>query len=123
VTEPSLFFDSSAWLAYFLESSIEIKGFVEDSNLILTSAVSLFEIKRKLKKLKFEDLKIQEVMSFIKTNSVLIDLTSEICEFAADNYDLATVDSLIYSSSINNSSLLITLDKDFKNLDFVKVIE
>ena len=123
MTESSLFFDSSAWLAYFLESSIEIKGFVEDSNLILTSAVSLFEIKRKLKKLKFEDLKIQEVMSFIKTNSVLIDLTSEICEFAAANYDLATVDSLIYSSSINNSSLLITLDKDFKNLDFVKVIE
>ena len=41
----SKFIDSSAWLSYFYAENQEIKDIIESETLILTSCISLFEIK------------------------------------------------------------------------------
>ena len=116
----SRFFDSSAWLSYLYANNQEIKSMVESNIILLTSAISIFEIKKKLEKEKTDINKINKSIEFIKNRSLIIDLNFEIAEKAVDlsiKNNLHTVDALIYSSTLINNSILITLDKDFINLD------
>ena len=113
--------DSSAWLSYFLAENDLSKKFIEDGNyLLMTSVLSIFEIKRKMLIKKINQQKIEESLKFIKIRSLLIDSNEKICNKAVEislKHNLHTVDSLIYCSAILNNATLVTGDKHFEGLE------
>jgi len=120
-----IFIDSSVWLSYFFADSERAKELIESEEILFTSVISLFEIKRKLLKSKLDRNKINELIDYIKQRSVTIGLTLEICEKAAEislTYKLSAIDSLIYTSSNINDSTLATSDYDFKEIRDVVII-
>ena len=115
--------DSAVWLAYLFNS--QYKEIIESEGIYLLSVLSLFEIKRKLVKSKLEETKIAKSVDFIKKQSLIIPITSEIAEMSVEislMHNLATIDSLIYSTSIINKSILLTLDNDFRGLKDVRIL-
>ena len=121
----SRFLDSSAWLAYFYGEE-QVKEMIESDQILLTSAISLFEIKNKLIKDKIETVKLKRSLEFIKKRSLIVNIDVEISEEAVafsikDN--LHTVDALIYSSTLKNESVLVTFDNDFHGLNNVLILK
>lgn len=120
-----LFVDSSVWLAYFLKENEYTKLIIEGDKLLLTSVISIFEIKKKLTIEKFDENRIKEVLAFIKSRSFIIDLDMEICELASDfsvKFKLHATDSLIYTTARKFNVKLLTLDPDFQNVEFVHLL-
>ncbi|MBI2666772.1 PIN domain-containing protein [Candidatus Woesearchaeota archaeon] len=115
--------DTSVWLAYFFSSSKEAKKIIEEENgLFQTSALSLFEIKKKLLALKKDPVTF---LDFVKSRSTIITLTPEIAEKAAEiaiSNKLGAMDALIYATSIFSKTRLITADNDFRGLERVSII-
>jgi len=125
-TEPRYLLDSSAWLAYFQGEDTKLGELIEGvDNLLFTSVITLHEIKRKLKKRKTPLQRVEEVLSFIKDRSIMVDITPQISEKSADDSisnRLHTIDSLIYRSALENNAALVTMDHDFKGLKGVLLI-
>ncbi len=114
--------DSSAWLAYYFGQNLLVKELVDGGALIITSSLSLFEIKKRLITLKKD---FQLLLNFIKERSELVTPTAEIAESAADfalQKKLGAMDALIYATSQAHNAELITGDNDFRNLEKVIVI-
>ena len=114
--------DSSAWLLYYFGLNTEVKSIVDSGGLILTSSLSLFEIKKKLLVLK-NDPKL--FLLLMKQRSIIITPTIEISEKAAEisiEKKLGAIDALIYTTSYFNNAELVTGDNDFRNLEKVKII-
>lgn len=122
-----LFLDSSAWLSYFLAENDLSKRFIEEGNhLLMTSVLSIFEIKRKMLMKNFKEQKIDEFLDFIKSRCLVIELDEKICRNAVAisiNHKLHTIDSLIYSSALLNNATLISGDNHFEGLDKVIILE
>lgn len=121
----SKFLDSSAWLSYFFAHNKEIKEIMESGSLLLSSVISVFEVKRKLILNKFREQDVKRIIDFMKERSIMIDLTKEICEEAVTisiKNKLHTVDSLIYASAFANNAELITGDPDFKGMKNVRIL-
>ena len=107
--------DSSVWIAYLFNG--QHSDIIDSTEIILLSTLSLFEIKKKLAKSRVDNNKITKSMEFIKKRSLIIPISSEIAEKAVDfslENGLSVIDSLIYTTSILNDSILITLDNDFR---------
>ena len=123
--ESKYFLDSSAWISYFFAESKEIKNIIDAPNIILTSVISLFEIKRKLVRDELDKYKISMILSYNKEKSIIIKLEQDICEKAAEislKNKLHAIDSLIYTTSLINNCILVTGDNHFKNLEKVIII-
>lgn len=109
--------DSSVWIAYLFNGLYS--NIIDSNEILLLSCLSIFEIKKKLLKDKVETSKIVKSIEFIKKRSLMIEVSDEIAEKAADfsiDKKLPMVDSLIYITAILNQATLITLDNDFRNL-------
>lgn len=114
--------DSSAWLAYYFAGSIEAKEIVEGESTLITSTLSLFEIKKRLLSLHKNP---QEFLEFIKQRSGLIVPDIEIVEKAAAlaiEKKLAAMDALLYTTSVLHKAEFITGDNDFRGLEQVRII-
>lgn len=115
--------DSSVWIDYL--SNGRHSDIIDSDEILLASALSLFEIKKKMMKLKIEPGKIDGSLEFIKKRSLILDVTSDIAEkatgFSLEN-ELPMVDALIYTTSVLNNSILITLDNDFRGLKNVLIV-
>jgi len=125
MTGSKYFLDSSAWLSYFFSENKEIKVIIDSTNVLFTSVISLFEIKRKALRDRTESNRIEGIMSFIKEKSIIARIDQDICEKAAElsiEEKIPAIDSLIYTSSLANNTILITGDSHFKNLEKVKLI-
>ena len=115
--------DTSAWLAYLLFES-ELDEYIDYQEGLFTSALTIYEIKRKLSK----DYSIKEVaraLEFIKMRSLIIEVTADIAEIAAAialSHNLAAVDSIIYATSHVHRAKLVTLDNDFRGLENVQIL-
>jgi len=120
-----VFFDSSAWLSFILEKDSKIIEFFEIRK-VFTSILSLHEIERKLIKYDFPRKEIKNRIDFILNSSILYQLTKEICinsvKYSVEN-KLHTIYSLIYASSQETKSPLVTLDLDFRRLNGVILIK
>lgn len=117
--------DSSAWLSYLYAENTKIKNIVESEEIILTSALSIFEIKFKLFKDKKEPFEISRSLDFIKRRSLIGPLDTKIAEKAVElsmQHSLPAVDSLIYATSLAKDAIMITLDNDFRGLKDVLLI-
>ena len=116
--------DSSVWLDYFHNQGY--KEIIESDKIILTSSLSLFEIKKKLIGDKEKIEKIKKSLDFIKIRSIIKDLNSDIAEKAAEissEKKLPSADSIIYTTALLNNAILITFDNDFRNLNNARVLE
>ena len=109
--------DSSVWLAYLFNGSYS--DTIDSDEILLLSVLSLFEIKRKLGKSNYENSKITKCMDFIRKRSLLVPVSEEIADNAANfslEKNLSIVDSIIYTTAMLNDSMLLTLDNDFRGL-------
>ncbi len=112
--------DSSIWLAYFFAEREEVKELIESETILYTSSLSIFEVKRKLKKEGMEGVK--EAMDFIKERSIIVEVTEEIADSAADistKYGLHAMDALIYACAMSVNSELATADPHFEGVEGV----
>lgn len=115
--------DSSVWLEYLLKGSF--RDLIEGDEIFFLSALSLFEIKKKLAKAAYPLNVVINSMTFIKKKSFIITIDSELAEYAAGisiQHHLGAVDALIYTSALKNNAELITLDNDFRNLENVTML-
>jgi len=116
--------DSSAWLAYYFGDSLFVKELVEKGEYtIVTSSLTLFEIKKRLLKLKKD---AHPFLSLVKQRGSIIVPATAIAERAAQlavEKKLGAMDALIYASALATSSELITQDSDFCGLEGVQVID
>lgn len=125
MTGSRYFLDSSVWISYFFAENEEVKGVIDSNNVLFTSVISIFEVKRKLLRDKTEKIRVSGVLSFIKEKSIITKLDQDACENAAEisiAHKIPAIDSLIYTSSLANDSILVTEDSHFKNLEKVKLI-
>ena len=115
--------DSSAWLEFAINGAY--KEIIESEVILFTSALSIFEIKKRLINKKYEETDAIKILNFIKERSIIINADKEIAERAVEisfKYNLATIDSIIYTSALSNNSGFITLDNDFRNLPKATII-
>ncbi|MBS3115870.1 PIN domain-containing protein [Candidatus Woesearchaeota archaeon] len=114
--------DSSVWLAYFLEESIEAKKIIEGDDIIVISTLSLFEIKKRILLMKKDPL---PALQFAKQRSKILApgqiITEKAAEISVEN-KLGAIDSLIYATAEFSKAELITGDNDFRGLQNVKII-
>jgi predicted nucleic acid-binding protein len=118
-------FDSSAWIEYFAGTSKGeiVKNYIDKNVNIFTPSICLMEIKNKYIR---EGHKYQEQIDFICNISSIVDITKEISLKAADiknQYNLYSIDAIIYALSQIKKSILLTGDHDFKNLKYVELLE
>lgn len=116
--------DSSVWISYFFDGLRREN--IENDDLLLLSALSLFEIKSKLIRKKVSADIIEKNIKFIKKRSMIISLDDNIAEKAAEisvEKGIPAADSLIYATSLLNNSTLLTLDNDFRGLNGVIVLK
>lgn len=121
----SKFLDSSAWLSYFLGDNQRMKDILDSNIFLLSSALSIFEVERKLLKEKIPRTKIENIINFIKKRSLVVEVEEVIAEAAAArSYEkkLATIDALIYESALAHNAVLLTADYDFQGLSRVEII-
>ena len=115
--------DSSVWIKYLFEGSCKEIIELEEQNYL--SLLSLFEIKLKLIKKEIEKEEIKSNLEFIKQKNIILELNEKIAEEAAEislKNKIPAIDSLIYSTAIENQLTLITLDNDFRGLNNAVVL-
>ena len=127
MTDYKLFVDSSIWVGYFMRTN-ELLGKLIDSHegKVFTSALSFYEVPRKLHMLKRNEAFVKEAIRFMRENSMIIAVTDEIAlhsvEWALKN-KLAIADSIIYQSSLSSEAVLVTSDNDFRGLPKAQVVD
>tara|TARA_Y100000310_G_C20122061_1_gene551918 strand:- start:87 stop:461 length:375 start_codon:yes stop_codon:yes gene_type:complete len=115
--------DSSIWLAYLFEN--KFSELIEKEKTLLLSALSIFEIKKKLLKRGIPIKVVIDKINYVKNRSIIIKVTKEISENAVDisiKNKMPMADSIIYITALENNSTVITLDNDFRNLEQAKVL-
>src|SRR3989338_6829911 len=93
--------DSSVWLEYLIHG--KYKDLFETTEILHISVLSLFEIKRKLLRDKFNANEIITALEFVKKKMLLMPVSAEICNKAVElslQYKLGVMDALIYASAI-----------------------
>ncbi len=118
--------DSSAWISFMQDESGELMELLKGNDqLLLTSALSFYEIRRKFSKRGISEGLIKKALKKLRENSETVHLTGELCERAAEQaleHNLHAIDALIYESALESRAVLVTMDYDFHNLPGVKVI-
>ncbi len=115
--------DSSVWLDYFFNA--QFTELIDSSEIIYLSALSWYEIKRKLWKEKVEPQKISRSLEFLRKRVLILSVTTDIADCATElslQHHLAAVDALIYATAKTHSLPLFTCDNDFRGLEGVKVL-
>lgn len=116
--------DSSAWLEYFHNKRyIEL---IESNATLLSSSLSVFEIKKKLEKENQKKEFVMECLEFIRKRSLIISVNSIIAEHAAElsvKYNLGAIDALIYATAQKQKSILMTKDNDFRDLPNTEIFK
>lgn len=124
-----LVIDSSGWLEYFTAGKLapKFKPLIDvaDPKHVFTPTIVLFEVFKKLTKVRDKETAFQAI-AHISAKTTVIQLTSEIALQAASlsiSRDLAMADSIIKATSDDLDATLVTADPDFKNLPKVNLIQ
>ena len=90
---------------------------------IVTSVVVLYEVYRKVKKLKGEQIALDSIAGLTQTKLVPVDqtLALEATDYNLE-YGLHFSNALVYATARHFDSDLYTSDEHFKGLPFVKLI-
>ncbi len=115
--------DSSVWIAYFFNG--DFSDLLESPELFFLSVVSLYKIKKKLKKEKIDSSKVIRCVNYLKKKSFIVPLDEPLTEKAVDiafHHNLTFADSVIYATSFSHDVTLYTFDNDFRNLPYVSIL-
>jgi predicted nucleic acid-binding protein len=115
--------DSSIWIDYLING--KHKDLIETEKKLLLATISIIEITKKLNKLKIPKKEIIQKISYVKKQSILINLDENIAEKASQiiiEKDIPLADSVVYASALKNDAILLTLDNDFRNLDNARIL-
>lgn len=127
MTGSKYLFDSSAWMGMLQGENEVLRDLLkDDDNSFFTSALSFFEIPKKAIMRGFSKTQIKKSLEFIRENSIVIDISSELCEKAVEDsvkHNLHAMDGLIYHSALENDAVLVTMDHDFQKLPGVKIVK
>ena len=90
---------------------------------IVTSVVVLYEVYKRIKKVKGEQVALENIVVLTQTNVVPVDdtLSLEAADYSLE-YGLHFSDALIYATARRFDSQLFTSDEHFKSLPHVKWI-
>ena len=124
-TASDVLVDSSVWLGYLLSKKENARAVIDKENIIKTSILSLFEIKRRLIRYTYSLGEIEKMMQFINERSIVLGLTTQLTQEAAElscKHNLHAMDALIYATAVKNNLVLITCDNDFRGLDGVIIL-
>ena len=122
MTDSKLCIDSSVWLDYFLNEDTKVKKYIDTEDyLLITSSLTIYEIRKKLMGIKLEKKKIteEEAIEDVKQSSIIVEPGEQICYKAAKDsitHGLSAIDAIIYRTAIDNNASLLTLDSDFSKL-------
>jgi predicted nucleic acid-binding protein len=120
--------DSYGWIEYFSNGPLAKKyaAYIEDvnENNAVTPTVVVYEVYKRLKKEKGEQVALEAYAQM--TRSKLVPLDESTALGAADaslRTGLAMADAIVYTTARTYSAELITSDKDLKGLEGVRFIE
>ncbi len=127
MTDYKLFLDSSIWVGYFMRTA-DLLGQLVDSQegKVFTSALSFYEVPRKLHMLKRNESFIKDAVRFMHENSIVISVNEEIASQSVEwalTHKLAIVDSIIYQSALSSEAILVSGDNDFRGLPKAQVVD
>ena len=113
--------DSSGWIERFTKGpkASQYKQVIESTNPkdIVTSVVVLYEVYKKIKKLKGEEEALLAVAALSQTTIVPVDQTIslEAADFSLEN-NLHFSDALVYATARHFKAKLYTSDEDLRTL-------
>ncbi len=120
--------DSYGWIEYFSNGPLAEKyaPYIEDANEnnTVTPTVVVFEVYKRLKKEKSEQVALEAYAQLTRTKVVPLD--ESLALRAADvgiETGLAMADAIVYSTAKAYSAELITSDKDLKALKGVQFLQ
>ena len=120
--------DSYGWIEYFTDGPLANKyaPYIEDADEAntITPAVVVYEVYKRLKKERGEQVALEAYAQLTRTKIIPFDQNSPLS--GADTSlttGLGIADSIIYSTSKNHSAELVTSDPHLKNLAGVKFIQ
>jgi toxin FitB len=119
--------DSSGWIERFTKGpkAAEYKQVIESTkpNEIVTSVVVLYEVYKKIKKVKGEEEALLAVAALSQTTVVPIDQTIslEAADYSLE-HNLHFSDALVYATARHFKAKLYTSDADLKDLNLVNYI-
>jgi predicted nucleic acid-binding protein len=95
---------------------------VEPSKLV-TSVVVLYEVYRKVKRIKGEESALEAVATLSQTKVIPVDqtLSLEAADYSLE-HDLHFSDALVYATARRHSAKLYTSDEDLKGLAEVELV-
>jgi len=90
---------------------------------IITSVAVLYEVYKKVKKIKGEQIALENVAVLSQTNIVPVDntLSLEAADYSLE-YELHFSDALIYATARRFGAQLFTSDDHFKGIPYVKLV-
>ncbi len=127
MTDSKYLLDTSAWIGFLQDESDELKELLlSEDSVLLTSALSFYEITKKFNKRGISERRIKKSLGQIRENCETVQLSGELCEKAAGEaikYGLHAIDALIYRSALENDAVLVTMDYDFEKLPGVRIVK
>ena len=120
--------DSYGWIEYFSDGPLakkyapHIQAANEDNTI--TPTVVLYEVYKKLKKEKSEDLALEAYAEMTRTRILPFDQAAALT--AADTSlrnGLSMADAIVYSTAKSHRAQLLTSDIHLKDLEGVKFVE
>lgn len=116
--------DTSVWISYFFKDSITAKELIDTNSRILASAITLYEVKKRLLHEGKSAEVIEQVLEFIKKRAVIVELSNQLLEKAARfayTHSLCMADAIVYAS-LPLTGTLWTKDNDFSKLPRVRIV-
>jgi predicted nucleic acid-binding protein len=119
--------DSYGWIERFTNGpkALQYNKIIEscEPKEIVTSIVVLFEVYKKIKKLKGEEEALLAIAALSQTTIVLVDqsISLEAADYSLEN-NLHFSDALVYATARHYKAKLYTSDKDLGELNSVCLI-
>jgi len=114
--------DSCGWIEYLADSSLapQYEKYLQKPEEVITPSLVMYEVYKKIKKEKGEELALSVVAQMEKTKVVTLD--EEIALLAADlsiGHLLPLADAVVYGTAMREKAKVVTSDSHFKDLDDV----
>lgn len=114
--------DSCGWIDYLVDSSLapQYEKYLQKPEEMITPSLVIYEVYKKVKKEKGQELALSIVAQMEKTKVVTLD--EEITLLAADlsiSHLLPLADAVVYATAMREKAQVVTSDYHFKDLDDV----
>lgn len=114
--------DSCGWIEYLADSPLasQYEKYFQKPEEIITPSIVMYEVYKKIKREKGEELALSIAAQMEKTRVVAFD--QEIALLAADlsiSYLLPLADAVVYATARKEEVEVVTSDSHFKDLDDV----